>query len=151
MDRRNIWAVNPFKAAQHLVSANMDTNVLHRYLVEEVHCAAPVEVTTDPILFYLKNLLEACCFLGTVCSSNADPGRPCTIKGSSPVMRWHYNDNTKSCQQFSFHGCHGNGNNFDSQSECMSFCTPPSTTTMAPPPTPPPPPPPPTTSRKQIL
>lgn len=85
-------------------------------------------------------------FAGTICSSAPDQGKSCTSKSSSPVSRWHYSDITKSCQQFSFNGCGGNGNNFDSQADCLSFCIPPTTTTMAPPPTPPPPPPLPSTT-----
>lgn len=35
---------------------------------------------------------------------------------------WYFNSATRSCQQFSFNGCGGNANNFESQTSCQATC-----------------------------
>ena len=36
--------------------------------------------------------------------------------------KWFYDNNRKSCHEFTFGGCEGNGNRFTSQTECESVC-----------------------------
>ncbi|XP_064462201.1 BPTI/Kunitz domain-containing protein-like [Ornithodoros turicata] len=52
-----------------------------------------------------------------VCYLKPDKG-PC--KGYVP--RSYYDPETKSCKRFIYGGCHGNGNNFDTQDGCMKAC-----------------------------
>jgi len=35
---------------------------------------------------------------------------------------WYYDTNTEDCEKFTYGGCGGNGNNFDSHEECMNAC-----------------------------
>uniref|UniRef100_A0A915E6B1 Papilin n=1 Tax=Ditylenchus dipsaci TaxID=166011 RepID=A0A915E6B1_9BILA len=37
-------------------------------------------------------------------------------------VRWSWNNEAKNCETFSYTGCNGNGNNFGSREECLSFC-----------------------------
>jgi len=52
-----------------------------------------------------------------VCSLPVSLG-PC--RGNFP--RWHYNNLAGRCVQFSYGGCRGNGNRFDSEEECLQIC-----------------------------
>ncbi|KAL1467819.1 hypothetical protein MTO96_041898 [Rhipicephalus appendiculatus] len=38
--------------------------------------------------------------------------------------RFYYDASTKSCREFVYGGCRGNGNNFVSHAACMSACGP---------------------------
>ncbi|KAK3587741.1 hypothetical protein CHS0354_042696 [Potamilus streckersoni] len=40
------------------------------------------------------------------------------------VIKYFYNKNTELCQQFTYMGCGGNGNNFATNGECLSNCKP---------------------------
>ena len=52
-----------------------------------------------------------------VCSLASDTG-PCY----GYFLRFYYDQNSKSCKQFSYGGCDGNGNNFETESECLQKC-----------------------------
>ena len=52
------------------------------------------------------------------CLLPAVPG-PC--EGHYP--RYAYNSKTQSCQYFTYGGCHGNNNRFESNDECEAVCT----------------------------
>ena len=52
-----------------------------------------------------------------ICSLEADVG-PC--KGNFP--RWFYNSTMEKCQVFSYGGCRGNENRFDTEEECVELC-----------------------------
>ncbi len=39
-------------------------------------------------------------------------------------FRFYYDPDTTSCVSFVYSGCGGNGNKFDSMSECLSTCSP---------------------------
>lgn len=51
------------------------------------------------------------------CFLSPDTG-PC----HKDVPRWHYNAHDGTCSQFTFGGCGGNQNNFDSSEACASAC-----------------------------
>lgn len=38
------------------------------------------------------------------------------------IPRFSYDPATKSCREFKFGGCDGNGNNFSTQKQCMQVC-----------------------------
>ncbi|XP_007477822.1 eppin [Monodelphis domestica] len=73
---------------------------------------------------------EKCCMLG--CGKkcyNAYGGTKamCKLpmeKGSCEMSlyRWWYNSTTKTCQKFTYGGCFGNNNNFQSQKICKTLC-----------------------------
>lgn len=52
-----------------------------------------------------------------ICKLPKNPG-PC--EGSQ--VYWYYNDEKKSCREFTYGGCGGNKNRFRSQSECIANC-----------------------------
>uniref|UniRef100_A0A914HT32 Uncharacterized protein n=1 Tax=Globodera rostochiensis TaxID=31243 RepID=A0A914HT32_GLORO len=41
---------------------------------------------------------------------------------AAQFVRWFWNTETKKCEQFTYGGCNGNGNNFGSREECLSIC-----------------------------
>lgn len=41
---------------------------------------------------------------------------------SNFVKRWYFNAGAGTCEEFTYSGCHGNANNFDSYKECTSYC-----------------------------
>lgn len=53
-----------------------------------------------------------------VCKLNSDTG-PCRAL----VMRWYYDYNEGVCRNFSYGGCDGNQNNFETQQACESTCS----------------------------
>lgn len=38
------------------------------------------------------------------------------------MSRWHFSKTSKKCEEFTYGGCHGNGNNFRSKDECENKC-----------------------------
>lgn len=38
------------------------------------------------------------------------------------VQRWYYDRNARTCTQFTYNGCQGNFNNFNSFADCTAFC-----------------------------
>lgn len=44
---------------------------------------------------------------------------PCNV----PIVKWRYNHNLGLCQSFTFGGCEGNDNKFDTRKECEGFCS----------------------------
>jgi len=57
------------------------------------------------------------CHAVGVCALAVDPG-PCSV----PVIRWYYSHDTGRCVAFTFGGCHGNANKFDTRQECEGVC-----------------------------
>merc|ERR1711872_11576 len=57
--------------------------------------------------------------LVNICLSPADPG-PCYAS----IPRFFYNDESHQCEPFTYGGCGGNGNNFESFAECVEACYP---------------------------
>ena len=43
---------------------------------------------------------------------------PCT----NNILRWYYNYAVKRCQQFTYGGCDGNQNNFETLYNCLQQC-----------------------------
>jgi hypothetical protein len=54
---------------------------------------------------------------GEVCSLPPDPG-PC----DATYTRWFFNPESGRCERFTWGGCEGNGNNFETLKECMAGC-----------------------------
>ena len=64
----------------------------------------------------------------SVCTMPQDPGM---CFGAFPMF--YYNSKTNECESFTYGGCQGNGNRFESKEECAKACvnsavTPPATT-----------------------
>ncbi|KAG8199929.1 hypothetical protein JTE90_006176 [Oedothorax gibbosus] len=57
------------------------------------------------------------CACGNVCELKAETGR---CRGSFP--RYHFNKATGQCEEFTYGGCGGNGNNFETIEECQKTC-----------------------------
>lgn len=38
------------------------------------------------------------------------------------IPRWNYDSTTKTCKEFKFGGCDGNGNNFSTRKQCLEMC-----------------------------
>lgn len=57
------------------------------------------------------------CPLAAVCTLEAETG-PC--RASMP--RWHFDMSQRKCVRFTYGGCAGNRNNFDSEEYCMAVC-----------------------------
>ncbi|VDK66417.1 unnamed protein product [Anisakis simplex] len=54
-----------------------------------------------------------------VCRIERDSG-PCT----DPVTQWYFDPDEHVCKQFTYGGCRGNGNRFDSREQCEKRCSP---------------------------
>ncbi|KAK3581415.1 hypothetical protein CHS0354_016277 [Potamilus streckersoni] len=52
-----------------------------------------------------------------ICKLQADVG-PC----ANYVRKWHYNALTRECEEFTYGGCLGNHNNFESREQCKMYC-----------------------------
>ncbi|XP_076639644.1 kappaPI-actitoxin-Avd3b-like [Colletes latitarsis] len=63
-------------------------------------------------------MYEASAGIGPQCLLPLDHG-PCRAN----VPKYGYNPDTDRCEQFLYGGCMGNGNNFDSLSECKQICS----------------------------
>lgn len=54
-----------------------------------------------------------------VCLLDKDSG-PC----QDPLTQWFYDYNEGECRRFTFGGCRGNGNRFNTKSDCERRCRP---------------------------
>ncbi|GIY77807.1 kunitz-type U19-barytoxin-Tl1a [Caerostris extrusa] len=76
---------------------------------------------------YLKRR-DGACVLPVDCLLWGDPDvKNCVDKPDSGMcmalfFKFHYDQNTESCHQFVYGGCGGNGNNYDSERECLQHC-----------------------------
>lgn len=52
-----------------------------------------------------------------MCTQAPDPG-PC----DAAITRWYFNPNTVQCEEFTYGGCEGNVNNFQSLDTCVALC-----------------------------
>lgn len=52
-----------------------------------------------------------------VCTLEKDGGR---CYGDFP--RFYYDKNSKTCKEFTYGGCEGNGNNFEKLNDCVNTC-----------------------------
>eukprot|EP01084_Bolivina_argentea_P197613 338614_1 len=57
------------------------------------------------------------CMENCACTLSADTG-PC----KAAFNRYYYNQFTGQCETFTYGGCKGNANNFQTLSECLSIC-----------------------------
>lgn len=73
------------------------------------------------VLEILYNFNDAClnCINTCDCSLPKDRG-PCNSE--IDVLRWYFDQNTNTCQQFYYGGCGGNENNYTSFETCMQAC-----------------------------
>ncbi|XP_025032998.1 BPTI/Kunitz domain-containing protein-like [Python bivittatus] len=67
--------------------------------------------------FYTKAECLQVCRRLDVCQLLVDPG-PC----SAHHPRFYYNPQNKTCEKFTYGGCGGNGNRFETQMECIWKC-----------------------------
>ncbi|CDW58038.1 kunitz:Bovine pancreatic trypsin [Trichuris trichiura] len=52
------------------------------------------------------------------CSLNRAPGTAC----GAPTSRWYFDPTDKICKTFTYLGCDGNSNNFDTNERCERYC-----------------------------
>ncbi|PIO14537.1 hypothetical protein AB205_0191700 [Aquarana catesbeiana] len=52
-----------------------------------------------------------------ICNQPPDPG-PC----KASIEHYYYDKKTKTCKEFIFGGCDGNGNNFKAKDDCQRIC-----------------------------
>ncbi|XP_067410038.1 chelonianin-like [Emydura macquarii macquarii] len=57
------------------------------------------------------------CRPADICRLPAEVG-PCT----AAIPRWFYNWHAKKCEKFSYGGCNGNKNNFETKANCLEAC-----------------------------
>ena len=58
-----------------------------------------------------------CCTVVDICTMPVDTG-PCEAQLES----WYYNQETGLCELFTYGGCQGNDNRFESEIECRDMC-----------------------------
>ncbi|KAK0396230.1 hypothetical protein QR680_001632 [Steinernema hermaphroditum] len=66
------------------------------------------------------NLTICCPTNENVCHQQFNQGLPC--EEAPPQTAFYFDDETKACMEFTFSGCGGNDNRFDSKEDCQSFC-----------------------------
>ncbi|XP_044841646.1 kunitz-type serine protease inhibitor bitisilin-2-like [Mauremys mutica] len=54
---------------------------------------------------------------GDLCRLPADPGSCYAM-----IPRWFHDWQAKKCEKFTYGGCDGNKNNFETQTECLRKC-----------------------------
>jgi hypothetical protein len=69
---------------------------------------------TAPVLL----LTEPPALAQPLCTLPADPG-PC----EAAIPRWYFDATLGECAEFTYGGCEGNANNFETLAECEAACT----------------------------
>nr|ABI52641.1 Kunitz domain [Argas monolakensis] len=54
------------------------------------------------------------------CRTRFSAGKKC--KNAQDTVKYYHNPKTKQCEAFTFHGCGGNNNRFNTKRECERFC-----------------------------
>jgi len=86
----------------------------------EVWGKGDISISYFSIVYTLTEELENQCsilYTADVCAQPKTMG-PC--RGN--FSRWYYDQDLRMCQEFAFGGCHGNRNNFLTESECQHQC-----------------------------
>ncbi|XP_013413037.1 papilin-like [Lingula anatina] len=68
--------------------------------------------------FPSRDMCERACVREKVCCFRSDPG-PCRAN----IPRWYFDSIDGACKQFTYGGCKGNGNNFETELQCQGLCT----------------------------
>uniref|UniRef100_A0A8R1EKP4 BPTI/Kunitz inhibitor domain-containing protein n=2 Tax=Caenorhabditis japonica TaxID=281687 RepID=A0A8R1EKP4_CAEJA len=115
----------------------------NNFLTKE-DCEATCEVFTNPCNQPIALPATQCSASSDTCGANMwchigatqdtsvccpSEGDPCTLplsrgSGNQFMDRFYYNQQTGSCQQFTYSGLHGNQNNFMTQQACEEQCGP---------------------------
>lgn len=87
-------------------------------VITMVNCLDAVQqnVTSDCSIDYY--ICSHCFSSVSTCSSQPVAGSVCKL----PTNRWYFNPVSKICQTFTFLGCDGNSNNFQTKQQCESYC-----------------------------
>lgn len=87
--------------------------------LEQVHLLYSKQtVKHDHLVYDHVNKSTECLFPSAVCWAPARTG-PCRVK----IPRWYFVVETGRCAPFTFGGCGGNRNNFESEEYCMAVCS----------------------------
>jgi len=62
-------------------------------------------------------MARVCLSVGEACSAAADTG-PCR----AAIQMFYYNTQTSRCEEFTYGGCEGNANKYDTEAECQRAC-----------------------------
>ena len=55
------------------------------------------------------------------CQQPKKPGK-CDDNNNKYVTRFYFNSKSKKCEPFSYSGCNGNDNNYQTYQNCVDFC-----------------------------
>lgn len=68
----------------------------------------------------MEQCVQTCIYQETALDQCDQPPQPGPCRGS--YKRWYYRREEGRCRDFSYGGCHGNLNNFQTEDECQSAC-----------------------------
>nr|XP_027204924.1 papilin-like [Dermatophagoides pteronyssinus] len=68
----------------------------------------------------MEQCVQTCIYQETALDQCDQPPQPGPCRGS--YTRWYYRREEGRCRDFSYGGCHGNLNNFQTEDECQSAC-----------------------------
>ncbi|VDM66161.1 unnamed protein product [Strongylus vulgaris] len=61
-------------------------------------------------------------FADRICQASLNAGTACGVPAQTSCFRYYYDAPSKVCRPFTFTGCGGNDNNFQTKGECTQFC-----------------------------
>lgn len=88
---------------------------------QQICCPSPGDNVASRSI--LRKKIEFPFLSANICAQQNSQGQSCGGTFGSGQVRYYYSSGSGSCQTFTYFGCGGNDNRFDTINDCQQFCS----------------------------